>query len=208
MRNLPALLTVGCLFTVQAFASFDVTASLGDAAAEKKDPKEAKDAKDAGAAAPAAPSPGGISKDKVLTIMVRNSARKDEANITVRYWYFGRDMKTMKMAIAGGGESTVSLKPNGTETVVGTPVKSNYTIRPTMLPKPATGPAKPGAPAAKAPEAGGTKVAEYGVQVIKEGKVAAEVFSSGDSLKALVGSTGTKPGEAFKEKDPAPDAPK
>jgi hypothetical protein len=202
MRYLPALVTVGCLFTVQAFASFDVTASLGDAAAEKKDPKEAKDA-----GAPAAPSAGGISKDKVLTMTVRNSARKDEANITVRYWYYGRDMKTMKMAVVGGGESTVSLKPNGTETVVGTPVKSNYTIRPTMAPKPATGPAKPGAPAAKAPEAGGTKVAEYGVQVIKEGKVAAEVFSSGDSLKALVGSTGTKPGEAFKEKDAA-DAPK
>jgi hypothetical protein len=61
------------------------------------------------------------------------------------------------------------------------------------------------APAAKDKEAGGIKIAGYGVQVIKEGKVISETFLEAGH-KAVVGSEGSKPGNAFTPKEP-PAAP-
>ena len=177
---------------MQAFAGVDVFAEMGLAAPTEK-------AADSPAGKAAAKGP---SREKVLNITVRNSSNKPEANLTVRYWYFGRDMKTMKVDVIGGGESSVNLKPNGSEVIAGAGVRNSYTMKPIFIPKP--GAPKPGmAPAAKPQEAGGIKIVGYGVQVIKEGKVIDESFLEA-AHKTVVGSEGTKPGNAFTPKD-APD---
>ena len=194
MRRLCILLAVGQISAMQAFAGVDVLAELGRPASAKKEDGAPKAAGDAAAK--------GGGQDKVLTMTVRNSSSKPEANLTVRYWYFGRDMKTMKVDVAGGGESSVNLKPNGTEVISGAGVQSSYTQKSPFIAKP--GGPKPGmAPGAKSQDAGGIKIAGYGVQVIKEGKVIAESFLE-SGHKTVVGSEGTKPGNAFTPKE-APD---
>jgi len=201
MRRLCILLAVGQFAVIQAFAGVDVFAELGRPASGKKEAGEKK-AADAPAGDAAAKGGG---QEKALSITVRNSSNKPEANLTVRYWYFGRDMKTMKVDVAGGGESSVNLKPNGSEVIVGAGVQSSYTQKPIFIAKPGT--PKPGmAPAPKPQEAGGIKIAGYGVQVIKEGKVIAETFLEAGH-KMVVGSEGTKPGNAFTPKETPDKAP-
>ena len=182
---------------MQTFAGVDVFAELGRSASAKKEDGAPKAAGDAAAK--------GGGQEKALSITVRNSSNKPEANLTVRYWYFGRDMKTMKVDVVGGGESSVNLKPNGTEVISGAGVQSSYTQKSPFIAKPGT--PKPGmAPAPKPQEAGGIKIAGYGVQVIKEGKVIAETFLEAGH-KTVVGSEGTKPGNAFTPKEPPEKAP-
>jgi len=198
MRRLCVFLAISQIFVIQAFASVDVFAELGRPAPSKKEDGDKK-AADSAAGSAAAKSGG---KEKVLNITVRNSSNKPEANLSVRYWYFGRDMKTMKVDVIGGGESSVNLKPNGSEVIVGAGVQSSYTQKSPFIAKPSA--PKPGmAPAAKPQETGGIKIAGYGVQVVKEGKVIAESFLEAGH-KTVVGSEGTKPGNAFTPKD-APD---
>ena len=194
MRRLCILLAVGQFTVIQAFAGVDVFAELGRSASAKKEDGAPKAAGDAAAK--------GGGQEKALSITVRNSSNKPESNLTVRYWYFGRDMKTMKVDVAGGGESSVNLKPNGSEVIVGAGVQSSYTQKSPFIAKP--GGPKPGMAAAGKPqEAGGIKIVGYGVQVIKEGKVIDESFLEAGH-KTVVGSEGTKPGNAFTPKD-APD---
>jgi hypothetical protein len=88
MRRLCILLAVGQFTVIQAFAGVDVFAELGRSAAAKKEDGAPKAAGDAAAK--------GGGQEKALSITVRNSSNKPESNLTVRYWYFGRDMKTMK----------------------------------------------------------------------------------------------------------------
>jgi hypothetical protein len=145
-----------------------------------------------------------MNQEKALRITVRNIGSKAEAGTTVRYWVVGRDMKTMKPAVMDGGETPVNLKPNGTELIVSDAVKSTFSNRGVYVQMSAGG-AKPGGGAAggaagsKPAEASGTKIAGYGAQVIKDGKVIAETFTE-PGFKKLVGSDGTKPGDTFKPK--------
>lgn len=151
-----------------------------------------------------------MNQDKALKVTIRNVGSKAEAGTTVRYWMMGRDMKTMKPTVLGGGESSVNLTPNGTETVISEPVKSTFTTRQVFVASPAAGgkagAAKPpaggagGAGGGKPAEASGVKIIGYGVQVIKDGKVVSESFTE-PSFKTVVGSDGTKPGEAYKPKE-------
>jgi len=195
MRSLCILLAIGQIFVNQAFAGVDIFAELGRVAPAKK---EAGDKKSADAPAGTAAGKGG-SHEKFLNITVRNSLNKPEANLTVRYWYFGRDMKTMKVDVVGGGESIVNLKPNGMELISCAGVQNSYTEKSPFVGKPA-GPKAGAAPAAKPQDTGGIKIAGYGVQVIKEGKVIAETFLE-TGHKKVVGSEGSKPGNAFTPKE-------
>jgi len=195
MRRLCILLALGQFFAIQVFAGVDVLAEWGRPAPVKKEAGDTKPADDAAAK--------GGGPEKALNVTVRNSSSKPEANLTVRYWYFGRDMKTMKVDVVGGGEATVNLKPNGLEQISGSGIKSSYTQKSPFLTK--AGPPKPGAAPAKPQEGGEMKIAGYGVQVIKEGKVISENFLEA-SHKAVVGSEGSKPGNAFTPKE-APAAP-
>jgi len=147
---------------------------------------------------PAPPKP--ISNEKSLKVTLRNASGKPESNLLVRYWIISRDMKTMRNALLDGGESNADFKPNAVAVITSDPVKESYTVRPVFLAAPkaagAAAGAKPAAPV-KPVESGGTKVVGFGVQVIKDGKVASEFFSEA-AYKTLVGSEGNKPGPLFK----------
>ncbi len=187
MRNTLPLITLGCLLAVQSYASIEVATELKNAVIEKK-------AGDTESGQPAAKS---AQPEKALSITVRNTSNKPETGLTVRYWYFGRNMKTNKQDTIGGGESPVSLKPNGSEVLTGTNVQGNYV--PQMFMK------KPGAPApapkpGDAASAGPIKVSGYGVQVIRESKVVSEYFTE-PGLKTQIGSEGNQPGKAFTPKE-------
>ena len=191
MRRFCILLALGQFFAIQAFAGVDVRAEWGRPAPAKKEAGDTKTADDAAAK--------GGGQEKALSVEVHNSSSKPEANLTVRYWYFGRDMKTMKVDVVGGGEATVNLKPNGSEQISGAGIKSSYTQKSPFLAKAAPG--KPGMAPAKSQDGGEMKIAGYGVQVIKEGKVISETFLEAGH-KAVVGSEGSKPGNAFTPKEP------
>ncbi|MEI6870812.1 MAG: hypothetical protein WCL08_00880, partial [Verrucomicrobiota bacterium] len=124
MRNPLPLITLGCLLAVQSHAGIEIATELKNA--EKK-------SGDAEATQPAAKN---AQPEKALSITVRNTSNKPETGLTVRYWYFGRNMKTNKQDTIGGGESPVSLKPNGSEVLTGAGVQGNY-VPQVFLKKPA-----------------------------------------------------------------------
>lgn len=202
MKFTPVFLAVSLLVAANASASIEVKAELVNSA-EKKEAgaPDAKDdaAKGAGAAGAAAK---GVSQEKALKITIHNASAKPEAGLIVRYWFIGRDMKTMKAALLDGGESNTDLKPNGTNIVTSDAVKSSYTMRSSFAAK--GGDAKGGAKPTPA-EAGGTKISGYGAQVIKADKVVAQFFSE-PAYQSVVGSQGNKPGPLFKAAKPD-DAP-
>ncbi len=198
-----------CLAISQASASVVVTAGFvvahekkqaADKAAPPAEGEAPKKPAAPAGAAPATTGPKPITQERALSVTIRNDSSKPVPGVTVRYWFIGRDMKTMKAALLDGGEATADLKPNGVDVVVSDPVKSSYTLRQTFIDTGKAG-AKPAAakPAAGAAEAGGTKVAGYGVQVIKDNKVIAESFLE-PGYKTLVGSDGQTPGALFKAK--------
>lgn len=181
---------------------------------ELKETKEAKDSADQGGgdaapvkkAPPAAPTGGGmgprtVTQNKALNILVRNASKLPEGDITVRYWFIGRDMKTKKITLVDGGEKKVSLKPNGEELIVSEPVKSKFTQRSNyvQIGKAPTAGAKPAAGAAKPQESDGIKLSSYAIQAIKNNKVVAENIME-PSFKTLIGSEGNKPGPLFQAK--------
>ena len=212
--KLTSLVVFGtCIALSHASAKIDVTAEIVTAH-EKKDPAEGgADAKKP--TAPAAPgaAPKPINQEKAIAITLRNASAKPEAGVLVRYWFIGRDMKTMKNTLLDGGESTADLKPSSSTVINSEPTKSSYTQKQIFVQaaaKPGMGGGakggQPAAPPAKPAEAGGTKISGYAVQVIsKEGKVVAETFLE-SGYKQLVGSDGNKPGPLFKKPEAEPAA--
>lgn len=197
MKLLPFVLVALSVFASQVNAAIDVTAEL--AFNQQKKEATTADAPAAGGMAGGTAAKGTL-QEKVLKINVRNIGAKPEPSLTVRYWFFGRDMKANKTVVVDGAESAVNLKPNGAEVILSEPVKSSYTQKTSF-----TGGAKPTA-GAKPAEAGGVKIAGYGVQAIKEGKVVAERFSEG-SFKQVVGSSGANPGEPYVKPEKPEAAP-
>ena len=127
-------------------------------------------------------SKGGDNQEKMLVIAVRNASKRFENELIVRYWFIGRDMKTMRPVLMDGGEASADLKPNATFNLTSDPVKGTVT-RKSISP-------------GKLAEATGVKVAGYVVQVIKGGKVIGESLQE-LSYKKLVGSEGKNPGPFF-----------
>ena len=128
-------------------------------------------------------------QDKVISISLRNTSRKPENELVVRYWFIGRDMKTYKTSVLDGGENVAQLKPNGTLSLTTEPAKGTVVRK-------AASPGKLG-------EATGVKIVGYGVQVIKADKVVGESFLESEHKK-LVGAEGKTPGPFFK---PGAEAP-
>lgn len=142
-----------------------------------------------------------ITQHKVLTVTVRNASSRPEQGITLRYWIIGRDPKTSKPALLDGGEAQLNVKSNGVEVVTSEPVKTTYTP-PSVFRQ--AGAARPAAPAPKPPAAEegrtvaptGLRIGGFAIQAVKDGKVVAENVQD-SSIKALIGSDGSKPGPLF-----------
>jgi hypothetical protein len=113
----------------------------------------------------------------------------------------GRDPKTSKPALLDGGEAQMNIKSNGVTVITSEPVKTTFTP-PSVFRAP--GAAKPAAPAPKPPAAEegkavaptGMRIAGFAIQAVKDGKVIAENVQD-QSIKALIGSEGSKPGPLF-----------
>lgn len=210
MKLTPLVVLGTCFALSHASAKIDVTAEIVTAHEKKDSAEGGADAKKP--AAPTAPgaAPKPINQEKAVAITLRNASAKPEAGVLVRYWFIGRDMKTMKNALLDGGESTTDLKPGSSIVITSEPTKSTYTQKQVFVPAAAAakpgmgGGAKVGLPPAKQAEASGTKISGYAVQVInKEGKVIAESFLE-SGYKQLIGSDGNKPGPLFKKPEAAP----
>ena len=136
-------------------------------------------------------SKGGDNQEKMLLIAVRNASKRFENELIVRYWFIGRDMKTMRPVLMDGGEASADLKPNATFNLTSDSVKGTVT-RKSISP-------------GKMAEATGVKVVGYVVQTIKGGRVIGEAFQE-PSYKKLVGSEGKNPGPFFKVTKPDGEA--
>lgn len=163
-----------------------------------------RDKREPGEKAPApmkpGPGPRPVTQNKVLTVTVRNASARIEPGITLRYWIIGRDPKTSKPALLDGGETQLNLRPNGVEVVTSEPVKTTFTppsvFRQAGAARPAPPAPKPPTEEGKAVAPTGMRIAGFAIQAVKDGKVIAENVQD-QSIKALIGSEGTKPGPLF-----------
>jgi hypothetical protein len=134
---------------------------------------------------------GGENQPKMLTISVHNGSKRLENELIVRYWFIGRDMKTLQSTLVDGGESSANLKPHETLKITSDSVKGSVTRKP----------ASPG----KMGEASGVKIAGYAVQVIRAGKIVAETYQE-SAYKKVIGSEGKNPGPFFRLERPETDS--
>lgn len=164
-----------------------------------------REKREAGEKAPApmkpGPGPRPVTQNKVLSVTVRNASSRYESGITIRYWIIGRDPRNSKPALLDGGEAQLNLKSNGVEVITSEPVKTTFTppsvFRVGGAPKPAPPPPKPPAgEEGKAVAPTGLRIAGFAIQAVKDGKVLSENVQD-QSIKALIGSEGNKPGPLF-----------
>jgi hypothetical protein len=178
MKSIFFAFLIWSMTVFKCFAAIEVTAELM-AYREKKETASGQ----AESAKKAVAPPKASSQEKVIAITLRNSARRPESELLVRYWFIGRDMKTFKVSLLDGGQSSAELKPGGTFVMNSDPVKGTVTRK-------AASPGKMG-------EVSGIKIVGYGVQVIKGDRVVGETFLESE-YKKLVGSEGKSPGPFFK----------
>ena len=125
-----------------------------------------------------APKKGGtaervVTENRQLEITVGNTTGNALQNLRVIYFLFAKDVKEKEVVLAKRGESTVSVRPLGKQTITTDEVVM------TMHPAFSKG---TGGKITPMP-ASGFKFAGYGVQVLSGGTVLAEVFDPRD-LKA------------------------
>ena len=128
-------------------------------------------------------------QEKKLKIFVSNNSSA-EANLTLKYYFFGHGAKDREVDTLEQGEKTASVKPHATE-VVETPAMKATLNEEHYETKKSKGGGQQGRGGGiklgKKVEASGKKLTGYGVQVLNGGTVVAEYFSE-PSLKAEVGA--------------------
>lgn len=129
----------------------------------------------------------GKTQNKSLKVFVSNSSAQAMEGLTLKYYFFGRDVKDRDIVLLQKGEKAASAKAHGSE-IVETPVVSAksteaHTVGGNFGKSSKTSYAKP----AKKVEESGKKITGYGVQILDQEKVVAEFFSS-PSLKEKLGA--------------------
>ncbi len=122
-------------------------------------------------------------QSRSLTISLQNTSKEQMDGLVVKYWFFGRNMKTKDTQLLKKGERKSSLAPGAKDEVESEDVTSTYTEKHVEVSAAKGG--KGGTnrmPTAKKVEASGEKLAGYAVQVVQGGKVVAEYYSE-PSLK-------------------------
>ena len=126
-------------------------------------------------------------QEKKLKIFVSNNSSA-EANLTLKYYFFGHGAKDREIDTLEQGEKTASVKPHATE-VVETPATKATLNEEHYETKKGKGGGQQarsgGTRLGKKVEASGRKLIGYGVQVLNGSAVVAEYFSE-PSLKAEV----------------------
>jgi hypothetical protein len=108
-----------------------------------------------------------------LNINLVNNSNESFDGLEVKYWFFGRDMKSREVKVINAGERKSSLTPRAKELVESESVSSSYVEEHYEVAKGKGG--KGGKPT-KVP-ASGAKIMGYAVRVMKDGKVLAEYYS-------------------------------
>lgn len=136
------------------------------------------------------------SQEQQMHIHVKNIGDA-AADVSVRYWFIGRNLGTNRTFPVAGSEETVSLGARGTreshKELVSLKTDSHY--QEAGMNRVVHGQKK----LLNSQSDAGIKIVGYVVQVVKDDTVLSEAFSSQD-LKAVVGSHGNKPGKPFQKK--------
>jgi len=130
----------------------------------------------------------GKSQNRELTIKVSNNSAESFSNLTVKYWFFGRDMasKSHDEEIVKQGERKLTLAARARETVQSESVASTY-VEEHMKPGNAGGKGGGGKVAAS-----GQKLTGYAVQVVNDGNILADYYSE-ESIKRKLAGDNKKP---------------
>ena len=128
-------------------------------------------------------------QEKALKIFVTNGSGADIHNLSVKYYFFGHDVRDHEAEILDKGESPVSVKARATATVETSAVKAKATEEHLVAGRGGFKSSnKKGSGFnnnAKKVEATGEKLTGYGVQVFDGNKLVADCFSE-PSLKELI----------------------
>jgi hypothetical protein len=119
-----------------------------------------------------------------LNIRLENNSNESFDDMQVKYWFFGRDMKSRDVTVINTGERKSSLAPRAKEIVESESVSSSYVEEHYEVAKGKGG--KGGKPT-KVP-ASGAKIMGYAVRLMKDGKVLSEYYSE-PSYKERVNAT-------------------
>ena len=135
---------------------------------------------------PTAPGkpPSEKTQEQSLMIKLFNTSTESIGDLTVKYWFFARDIKGHGSTVFKQGESRTSLEKNERKTVESETVTTKYTDAYTKFE--ASGPNKT-QKATRVP-AVGQKLTGYAVQVLNGGKVISEYYSD-NSYKQMVAGT-------------------
>jgi hypothetical protein len=127
-------------------------------------------------------------QEKKLKIFVSNNSSAD-ANLTLKYYFFGHGAKDREMDVLEKGEKTALVKSHATEVVETPATKATFGEEHYETKKGGGGGNRGrggGMQLGKKIQASGNKLTGYGVQILNGGMVVAEYFSE-PSLKAEVG---------------------
>ena len=117
-------------------------------------------------------------QEKSLKIFVSNGSAADMNNLTVKYYFFGHDVRDHEAEILEKGERTASVKARAMEIVETPAAKASATEAHSVKGK--------GKGGGKKVAASGEKLTGYGVRVFSGEKMLAEYFSE-PSLKGKLG---------------------
>ena len=135
-------------------------------------------------------------QEQQLHIRVKNRTNLTQASIIVRYWFIGRNLQTNKAVLMEGGQETISLAARGAgeaaKEIITKSVGSNYQEAGMQVPRLKQG-------ALGATNDAGVKIIGHAVQVIQNGKVLSEHFSTSE-MKAHIGAQGDNPAPLFEKK--------
>lgn len=120
-----------------------------------------------------------------LLIALQNTTRNSYPKLTVRYFLFAHDVRTQKVSLAKKGERTVSLGSVQREEITTEAVKLTHT-------DPSSGGRRGRGGRTRTVQASGQRFEGYGVQVLQDGAVLAEVFNPA-SLKQQAGAAAAAP---------------
>ena len=121
------------------------------------------------------------SQSRSLKVYVSN-ASKEMMDLKVKYFFFGRDVKTHEFVTVDQGEKPIQVKPLATEMVETSTAKTNF-VENHLEGKGAS---------AKKVEASGSKFVGHAVQVLQADKVVAESCEPA-SMKEQIGKAGAAP---------------
>jgi len=123
------------------------------------------------------PTTGPGSEDRSLGITLNNTSDQAVPDLEVKYWLLVRDVKSKDITIGVTDSKTLTLAPSSETVVTSAIAKCDFTPR--------TGTSKP-------VPAKGNKFYGYGVQVLKDGKVASQTYDPDDVQTVIEGGAKTE----------------